>query len=88
VTHGFIGYPICPTTPALVAGAVFGALLSGSLTLFSCCIIGQPRDVRLQQVLPTGEREYVMVSAGCCGSGLYAMGHSTYSGMTTTIPRN
>jgi hypothetical protein len=22
----FIGYPICPTTPALVAGAVFGAL--------------------------------------------------------------
>jgi hypothetical protein len=41
----FIGYPICPTTPALVAGAVFGTLYSGSLSLFSCWIIGNLRNV-------------------------------------------
>jgi hypothetical protein len=73
----FIGYPICPTTPALIAGAVFGAVFSGSLSLLSGCIIGMARVIPLQEPLPNGGSRSGTISASCCGNRYHAMAIST-----------
>ncbi|KAK0669106.1 hypothetical protein QBC41DRAFT_250733 [Cercophora samala] len=71
-----LGYPICPTRPALVAGAVFGTVFSFTITLLSCCVIGKSRNIHVSDFSANG---HVSGSAytTCCGNRVHVSVHAT-----------
>ncbi|KAK4140626.1 uncharacterized protein C8A04DRAFT_14780, partial [Dichotomopilus funicola] len=65
-----LGYPICPTRPAMVAGAILGTVFSASLTLLNCFVIGKNRIIYQDEVSTRG-----WAAHSCCGN--WVSFHST-----------
>ncbi|GAB1317981.1 Transporter [Madurella fahalii] len=71
-----LGFPVCPTRPALVAGAVFGTIFSVAVTLLGCCVIGRSRTIPLYRSAGRGSTSGY-ASAGCCGNRVYVSSTTT-----------
>jgi hypothetical protein len=73
------GYPICSTSTAATAGAVFGAVASGGITLLGCCAFGCPRSIDIYDSNRNGRTSGTMY-AGWCGNRLHVSTsrHETY----------
>ncbi|KAK4647389.1 uncharacterized protein QC761_101120 [Podospora bellae-mahoneyi] len=71
-----LGHPICPPRPALVAGAVFGAVFSGAITLLGCCVIGKSRTIPISDFSGNGHVSGSALTT-CCGNRVHVNVQST-----------